>query len=80
MTGVQHRISRLRDIANMLREEGYEGWASELGQTAELLHRMERSEQDTQLRIAEVHEHYRGWTPPYSKYCAQPAEPPRGEM
>lgn len=80
MTGVQHRISRLRLIANMLREEGYEGWASELGQTAELLQRMDLLQQDTEQRIAQVHERYRGWTPPYSKYCAQPAEPPRGEM
>ena len=80
MTPVESRASRLWAIANILRQQGHEGWASELGQTAQLMLRLQDELEGYKQAVKEVHLSYSGWTPPLNKYCTQPAEPFKADM
>lgn len=80
MTPVEHRTSRLWAIAASLRDLGHEGWASELGNTAQFILRLNAELEATKAAVREIHLRYADWTPPLNKYCTQPADPFKADM
>ena len=81
MTPVEHRTSRLWAIAEILRQRGQEGWASELGNTAQFILRLNAELEGTKAAVREIHLRYADWTPPLAgRYCTQPADPFKADM
>ena len=81
MTPVESRTSRLWAIAEILRQQGQEGWASELGNTAQFILRLNAELEGAKASVREIHLRYADWTPPMiGRYHTQPADPFKADM
>ena len=81
MTPVESRTSRLWAIAEILRQQGQEGWASELGNTAQFILRLNAELEGAKAAVQEIHLRYADWTPPMiGRYHTQPADPFKADM